>query len=64
MLFNTLSSFVSFPYKEQASLNFMASVTVCGDFGAQENKICHYFNFSPSVCHEWDQVALCDYKKT
>ena len=24
----------------------MAVVTVCGDFGAQENKICHYFHFS------------------
>jgi len=28
----------------------MAGVTVCSDFGAQENKICHYFCFSPSVC--------------
>ena len=23
------------------SFNFMAIVTICGDFGAQENKICH-----------------------
>ena len=22
-------------------LNFMATVTVCSDFGAQENKVCH-----------------------
>ena len=32
---------------EPASFNFMAAVTVCGDFGAQENKICHCFHFHP-----------------
>ena len=31
---------------------YMAAVTVCGDFGAKENKICHYFHFFPSICHE------------
>ena len=31
----------------------MAAVTICNDFGAQEKKICHCFNFfNPSVCHE------------
>ena len=30
----------------------MAEVTVCSDFGAQENKLCHCFHFSPSICHE------------
>ena len=30
----------------------MAAVTVCSDFGVQENKACHCFHFSPSVCHE------------
>ena len=29
----------------------MSFVTVCSDFGAQENKICHCFYFSPSICH-------------
>ena len=29
----------------------MAAVTVYGDFGAQENKICHCFHFSP-ISHE------------
>ena len=43
LLFNTLSKFVSFPSQVQASFNFMAAVTVCSDFGAQENKICHCF---------------------
>ena len=38
--------------KEQASLNFMAAITVCSDFRAQENKICHCFHFPPSICHE------------
>ena len=33
----------SFSTKKQVSFNFMASVTICGDFGAQENKVCHYF---------------------
>ena len=52
LLFNTLSRFHNFPSKEQASFNFMAAVTVHGDFGAQENKVCHCFHFSPSICHE------------
>ena len=38
--------------KEQASFNFMAVLTLCSDFGTQENKICHCFHFSPSICHE------------
>ena len=25
---------------------------MCSDFGALENKVCHCFHFSPSVCHE------------
>jgi len=27
---------------EQASFNFTAAVTICSDFGAQENKVCHF----------------------
>ena len=38
--------------KEQVSFNFMATVMVCSDFGAQENKIGHCFHFSSSICHE------------
>ena len=30
----------------------MAAVTICSDFGAQENKICNCFYFPPSICHE------------
>ena len=36
----------TFPSKEQVSFNFMAAVTICSDFGAQENRV------SPSICHE------------
>ena len=50
LLFNTLSRFVSFPSKEQISLNFMAAVTVHSDFGAQENVTAS--TFPPSICHE------------
>ena len=30
----------------------MAAVTICSDFGANENKICHCFCCFPSICHE------------
>ena len=42
----------SFSSKEQASFNFMAAVTICSDFGAQENKVSHCFHRFPSICHE------------
>ena len=41
----------SFSSKEQASFNFIAVTTVCSDFGAQENKICNFPLFSPSLHH-------------
>ena len=51
LLFNLLSRFViAFLPRIKASFNFVAAVTVCSDFGAQENKICNCFIFSP-VCH-------------
>ena len=42
----------SFSSKEEASFNFMASVTICSDFGAQENKVSTVSIVSPSICHE------------
>ena len=30
----------------------MAAVTICSDFGAQENKVSHCFYFFPIICHE------------
>ena len=48
LLFNMLPRFViAFLSKSQATFNFMAAVTICSDFGAQENKVCHCFHFSP-----------------
>ena len=47
LLFNMVSVRHSFPSKEQESFNFMAAFAICNDFGAQENKICHYFQFFP-----------------
>ena len=63
LLFNMLSVFEvchSFLSKELESFNFMATVTIHSDFGAQENKICHYLYFFPfylpwsdgTVCHD------------
>ena len=45
LLFNMLSRLViAFFSQENASFNFMASVTICSDFGAPQNKICHCFH--------------------
>ena len=40
--------FTSLSFKRQASFNFMAAVTICSDFGAQENKLCHCFHCFPT----------------
>ena len=55
LLFNMLSRFVMYIFlspKEQESFNFMAAVTDCSDFGAQENKVCHCFHCFHIFCHE------------
>ena len=51
LLFNMVTRFfIAFlPRSKQASFNFMAAVTICSDFGAQENKICHYFHDFPHL---------------
>ena len=41
LLFNMLSRFVIAFLPRSKHLNFMATVTICSDFGAQENKVCH-----------------------
>ena len=46
LLFNTLSRFViAFFSKEQVSINFMAALTICSDYGAPQNKVCHCFHY-------------------
>ena len=43
LLFNTLSRFAIAFLPRSKCFNFMAAVTICSDFGAQENKGCHCF---------------------
>ena len=50
LLFNMLSRLViTFLLMSKASFNFMAAVTICSDFGAQENKVSHCFHCFP-IC--------------
>ena len=37
----------SFSSKEQVPFNFMAAVTICSEFEAQESKVCHCFHYFP-----------------
>ena len=49
-LFHMLSMFVMFfSSREEASFNFMASITICSYFGAQENKM-SLFPLYPHLC--------------
>ena len=50
LLFNMLGH--NFSSKEQVSFNFMAAVTICNDFGAQENKPVIVSIVFPSISHE------------
>ena len=43
LLFSMMSRLVIAFLPRSKCLNFMAAVTIWGDFGAQENKICHCF---------------------
>ena len=58
LLFNILSRVVIAFLKGQVSFNFIAAVTVCGDFGVQENKICHCFHFF-SLSLPWNDGTRC-----
>ena len=56
LLFNMLSR-----CQEQPSFNFMASVTICSDFGTPKIKSVTVSTVSPSICHEvmgWDAMIL------
>ena len=44
LLFNMLSPLVIAFLPRSKRLNFMAAVTICSDFGAPQNKICHCFH--------------------
>ena len=47
LLFNMLSALVIAFLTRGKYLNFMASVMICSDFGAQKNKVCHCFHCFP-----------------
>ena len=44
LLFNILSRFVITFLPRSKHLLILAAVTICSDFGAQENKVCHCFH--------------------
>ena len=49
LLFNMLSRLVITLFsKEQVSFNFMATVNICSDFGAQKNKVSYCFHCFPT----------------
>ena len=50
-LFNTLSRLVIAFLSRSKCLNFMAAITICSDFGAEENKVT-FSIVSTSMCHE------------
>ena len=52
LLFNMLSRLVIAFLPRSKCLNFVATVTICSDFGAQENKVCHCLHCFPSICPE------------
>ena len=54
LLFNMLSRLVIdfLPRSKWASLNFMAAVTICSDFGAPKMKSVTVSIVTPSICHE------------
>ena len=49
LLFNMLSRFIVAFLPGAGVLNFMATVTICSDVGAQENKVCHCCHCFP-IC--------------
>ena len=52
LLLNMLSRLVItfLPRSKQASFNFMAAVTICSDFGAPQNKVCHFTGWAGANC--------------
>ena len=48
LLFNMVSRLVTTFLPRSKHLNFMAPVTICSDFGAPQNEVCHCFTF---ICH-------------
>ena len=65
LLFNIMSRLVItflprsvFFFFQGVSFNFMAAVTICSDFGAQENKVCHCLHCF-SIYLPWSDGTRC-----
>ena len=59
LLFNILSRFViAFLPRSKHLFNFVAEVTICSDFGAQENKVCHFLHYF-SIYLPWSDGTGC-----
>ena len=56
LLFNMLSRWSELFF--QVSFNFMGTVTICDDFGAQGNKVCHCFHCFP-IYLPWSDGTKC-----
>ena len=54
------SFFFFFSSKEQESFHLVATVTIYGDFGAKENKVCPSFHCFP-IYLPWSDGARCHY---
>ena len=61
LLFNTLSRFVVAFLPRSKSSDFMAAVTMHGDFRDHEEEICHYFRHSVIHIHIHIYVCVCVY---
>ena len=59
LLFNMLPKVVIVFFQGASSFfYFMAAVSICSDFGAQENKVCHCFYCSP-IYFPWSDETRC-----
>ena len=59
LLFNMLSRLIiNFSPKERVSFNFLATVTICSDFGAPKNKVSHCFHCFP-IYFPWSDGTRC-----
>ena len=57
LLFNMLSRLV-ITFLPRSKCLLMAAVTICSDFGAQENKVCHCFHCFP-IYFRWSDGSGC-----
>ena len=64
LLFNMLSRLVItfLPRSKQVSFPFMATVTICSDFGTQENKVCHCFHCFP-IYLPWSDGTISSFSE-